>query len=99
VTAVTLGGVAEIRASAWRANIAAMNYAAWLTLGFALASSGCATTADCGGDWYAHGWRDGRYGAFAQAELYARRCATVDVGEYNRGWRDGAADRPTLGGM
>ncbi len=72
---------------------------ALLALGCALAIGGCATAADCGGDWYAHGWRDGRYGAFAQAELYARRCPGVDASEYNRGWRDGAAERPTLGGM
>ena len=65
----------------------------------ALALTGCATTTDCSGGWYSHGWRDGRYGTFAQAELYARRCPAVDVGEYNRGWRDGVNERPTLGGM
>ena len=68
-------------------------------LAVALVAGGCAGTADCGSDWYAHGWRDGRYGAFAQAELYTRRCAGVDVSEYNRGWRDGYSERPTLGGM
>lgn len=75
--------------------------AALLSVAFALAASGCATstTADCGEDWYTHGWRDGRYGAFAQAELYARRCAAVDATEYNRGWRDGNSARPGLGGM
>ena len=73
--------------------------AAFLSLGFALAAGGCATTADCGGDWYGHGWSDGRYGAFAQADLYARRCPAVDAAEYNRGWRDGNSARPSLGGM
>ena len=73
------------------------SHAAFLLL--ALVTAGCATSADCGGDWYAHGWKDGRYGAFAQAELYAQRCPAVDASRYNAGWQDGASQRPTLGGM
>ena len=65
----------------------------------ALLVAGCASTADCGGDWYTRGWSDGRFGAFAQADLYARRCPVVDADAYNRGWRDGNAARPSLGGM
>ena len=61
--------------------------------------AGCAGTADCGGDWYTRGWSDGRFGAFAQADLYARRCPGLDADAYNRGWRDGNAARPALGGM
>jgi len=73
--------------------------APFLFLGAALLAAGCASTADCGGDWYTRGWSDGRYGAFAQADLYARRCPGVDADAYNRGWRDGNAARPSLGGM
>ena len=60
-------------------------------LAAALLAAGCASTADCGGDWYTRGWSDGRYGAFAQADLYARRCPGVDADAYNKGWRDGNA--------
>jgi hypothetical protein len=78
-----------------------MNFSAGLvlSLGAALVAAGCASTADCGGDWYTRGWSDGRYGAFAQADLYAQRCSTVDANAYNKGWHDGYAARPTSGGM
>ena len=65
----------------------------------ALVVAGCASTMDCSGDWYARGWSDGRFGAFAQADLYARRCPGIDADAYNKGWRDGNAARPSLGGM
>jgi hypothetical protein len=71
----------------------------FLSLAALLVAAGCAGTADCGGDWYTRGWSDGRYGAFAQADLYARRCPTVDADAYNKGWYDGHAARPTSGGM
>ena len=58
---------------------------------------GCATTADCDSDSYQLGWRDGRYGSFPQAELYAKRCPGIDVGRYNEGWRDGNSARPSVG--
>jgi hypothetical protein len=73
--------------------------APFLILGAALLVAGCGTTADCGSDWYTKGWSDGRYGAFAQADLYARRCPGVDADAYNKGWRDGNSARPALGGM
>ncbi|HZE61862.1 MAG TPA: hypothetical protein VE085_15060 [Burkholderiales bacterium] len=73
--------------------------ATFLFLGAALLLAGCATGADCPDDWYARGWSDGRYGALAQGDLYARRCAGVDVAAYNTGWRDGQTAKPTLGGM
>jgi hypothetical protein len=73
--------------------------AALLAFVAALCVVGCASSADCGGDWYSQGWSDGRYGAFAQADLYARRCPVVDADAYNRGWRDGNAARPTIGGL
>ena len=66
---------------------------------FLLAIAGCASTADCTSDWYTKGWTDGRYGSFAQADLYAKRCPGVDAEAYNRGWRDGNSARPSLGGM
>jgi len=67
--------------------------------GIAALAAGCATTADCSSDWYSKGWSDGRFGAFAQADLYAKRCPGVDTDAYNRGWREGNAARPALGGM
>ena len=72
---------------------------ALVSLAAVLLAAGCASTADCTGDWYGHGWSDGRYGTFAQADLYARRCPEVDADAYNRGWRDGNAARPTIGGL
>jgi hypothetical protein len=72
---------------------------ALVTAAFTLTVVGCASTRDCDGDWYAKGWSDGRFGTFAQADLYARRCPGVDGDAYNRGWRDGYASRPTMGGM
>jgi len=63
----------------------------FLVFGAALILSGCASTADCGSDWYAKGWSDGRYASFAQADLCARRCPGVDADAYNKGWRDGNA--------
>jgi len=71
--------------------------AALMLLGCATAA-GCATDADCGSDWYATGWRDGRFGSFAQADLYARRCPGVDAAAYNRGFQDGERERPSRGG-
>ena len=69
-------------------------------VGIALLAAGCATTADCStSDWYGKGWSDGRFGSFAQADLYAKRCPGVDVDAYNKGWRDGNSARPSLGGM
>ncbi len=60
--------------------------------------AGCATTTDCGSDWYAIGARDGRLGAQPQAEYYASRCAApVDRALYASGWQDGFAQRPTPG--
>lgn len=57
--------------------------------------SGCATSSDCGNDWYSTGQRDGRAGAFPQADLYARRCGgAVNVEKYNAGYRDGYSERP-----
>jgi hypothetical protein len=58
------------------------------------AAGGCASTADCGGDWFAIGQRDGRLGATPQADLYARRCPAVDAERYGEGWRDGFDRRP-----
>jgi predicted small secreted protein len=63
-------------------------------LACATALSGCATVSDCGGDWYAIGQRDGRLGATPQAELYARRCSTVNAARYGEGWREGFSQRP-----
>ena len=60
----------------------------------AAAVAGCATTSDCGGDWYAIGQRDGRLGATPQADLYARSCPAVDTQRYSDGWSDGFAQRP-----
>jgi len=54
---------------------------------------GCA--ADCGGDWYAIGQRDGRLGATPQADIYASRCSgNVDRARYQEGWQSGDAMRP-----
>lgn len=60
-------------------------------------ASGCASTtaADCGGDWYAVGARDGRLGARPQADIYEARCAArVDATRYMNGWEAGFAERP-----
>ena len=55
--------------------------------------SGCA--ADCAGDWYAIGQRDGRLGATPQADIYASRCGgNVDRARYQEGWQSGDAMRP-----
>jgi hypothetical protein len=54
---------------------------------------GCA--ADCTGDWYAIGQRDGRLGATPQADIYASRCGgNVDRARYQEGWQSGDAMRP-----
>ena len=79
--------------------VAFLRHGPFLIFGAALILSGCASTADCGNDWYAKGWSDGRFASFAQADLYAQRCPGVDTDAYNKGWRDGNAARPTLGGM
>ncbi|HTM60212.1 MAG TPA: hypothetical protein VL199_07610 [Burkholderiales bacterium] len=57
---------------------------------------GCASTAaDCGGDWFAIGARDGRLGARPQADIYGARCiARVDTARYMTGWEAGFAERP-----
>jgi len=65
----------------------------------AILISGCAALAvdDCKADPYEVGRRDGRVGAYAQAENYSARCAgraRFDVDRYLEGWRDGLADRP-----
>lgn len=59
--------------------------------------SGCAAAqkADCGGDWFNVGKRDGRIGASSQVEHYASRCGVpVDVERYDAGYRAGSAERP-----
>ena len=59
--------------------------------------AGCAelVSADCGGDAYQIGRRDGRIGAYEQAERYSARCGPqFDPARYAAGWRDGLADRP-----
>lgn len=59
--------------------------------------AGCAEilTADCSGDAYQIGRRDGRIDAHAQAERYTARCEPqFDAARYVAGWRDGIADRP-----
>ena len=73
----------------------------WSTLALAAAAvfttvaGGCATSGDCGPDWYAVGARDGRLGARPQAELYAGRCAgKVDAARYADGWQAGFDQRP-----
>jgi hypothetical protein len=71
----------------------------FLLLGAALLVSGCASSVNCPEDWYARGWSDGRFGALAQGNRYAGRCTGADVAAYDRGWRDGQAAKPTLGGM
>jgi hypothetical protein len=60
-------------------------------------AGGCAVinAADCGPDWYSTGKRDGRLGAYSQAELYAARCAgPVDTARYMDGWQAGLYERP-----
>jgi hypothetical protein len=58
-----------------------------------LALSACA--ADCGGDWYQLGQRDGRLGASSQVEYYGARCnAQPDAERYAEGYRAGFAQRP-----
>lgn len=62
-----------------------------------IAVAGCAGlgSADCGPDWHAIGQRDGRLGAYPQAEAYARRCGVeVDSAAYQRGWQEGFGMRP-----
>ena len=65
-----------------------------LLLALSALLAGCATASECAGDWYSIGQRDGRFGAFAQADLYAQRCGAVDVEKYDAGYRDGYAARP-----
>ena len=71
-------------------NLLAAAFAAALT-------GGCAALpGDCGPDWRAIGQRDGRLGAQSQIDNYARRCGVpVDSAQYNEGWREGFAQRPT----
>ena len=57
---------------------------------------GCVSAADCAGDWYSTGQRDGRLGAY-QADLYAGKCTTtVDRARYEEGWQEGFAQRPRI---
>jgi hypothetical protein len=102
-TSVPVGDVSRIVprrncniADAARRDAAAMNslQLAFLSLAYAATLAGCATSSDCGGDWYATGQRDGRLGATPQADLYARRCPAVDAERYGEGWRNGFAQRP-----
>ena len=65
----------------------------------ALVLQGCAAIAvdECTADSYQVGRRDGRIGAYSQADAYAQRCGTrggFDASRYLEGWRDGWADRP-----
>ena len=67
--------------------------------GAALLVAGCAGIAadECTTDSYQLGRRDGRIGAYAQADAYAARCGTrarFDTQRYLDGWRDGSAERP-----
>lgn len=59
--------------------------------------SGCAAAqkADCGGDWFNVGKRDGRMAFGSQIERYAERCGVpVDVERYEAGYNAGLAERP-----
>ena len=63
---------------------------------------GCANviTAQCGGDPYAMGERDGRIGVMSQDQVYAAYCgARFDAERYRAGWRDGNDQRPAAPGM
>ena len=62
----------------------------------ALAVAGCASIAtdECKSDAYQVGLRDGRIGAYSQADAYATRCSAFDRSRYTEGWRDGVAQRP-----
>lgn len=66
----------------------------------ALILSGCAgvVSSECeAGDWYEVGRRDGRMGAWPQAELYSQRCGAqtkVDRARYAEGWRRGSSEQP-----
>ena len=65
----------------------------------ALLVAGCAAIGidECTADSYQVGRRDGRIGAYSQADAYAARCRAqgrFDVQRYLEGWRDGWADRP-----
>lgn len=60
--------------------------------------AGCASTADCGPDWFAIGQRDGRINAGSQAARYAARCGgPVDEARYAEGYAEGFSHRPTPG--
>ncbi len=56
--------------------------------------AGCATTVDCGSDWFALGQSEGRMNALNQAERYAAKCSGMDAARYNEGYRDGFSQRP-----
>ena len=65
----------------------------------ALLLAGCAALAEneCTADSYQIGKRDGRIGAYAQADAYAARCGArsrFEASRYLDGWRDGWAERP-----
>ncbi len=65
----------------------------------ALLLAGCAALVqdECTADAYQVGKRDGRLGAYAQADAYAARCGSrgrFDASRYMEGWRDGLAERP-----
>lgn len=57
---------------------------------------GCAHFADdCSTDAYGLGQRDGRLGAYSQADHHAQRCtAPFDRARYDAGWRAGFSERP-----
>lgn len=63
----------------------------------ALFLAGCAALVEkeCTADSYQIGKRDGRIGAYAQADRYAARCGgRFSASRYMDGWRDGFAERP-----
>jgi hypothetical protein len=65
---------------------------------FTMLLAGCAGAGgDCAGDWRSIGQRDGRINAGSHPERYAARCGTtVDTAAYEAGYREGAAQRPTI---
>jgi hypothetical protein len=67
------------------------------TAAFLLALALCGCAADCAGDWYEIGARDGRLGAEPQVEIYAARCGVQpDAGRYSEGYAAGFAQRPRI---
>ena len=57
--------------------------------------TGCASTADCGPDWFSIGERDARINAGSQIERYAARCGgPVDRARYEEGYAEAFSKRP-----